>query len=839
MGTNQRRQAWGKRDASGDSHHLVHHSADVAAVFTTLIRLPMFRRAAEASAGASLTKGQLARLTALAFLHDVGKLAPAFQARGWPEEYRRGRTTDHITAAFKWIETLRDRRETALAGVIPVLERWGHPVDWLRIAFSHHGRPAAKAHDRAAFDSVECYDWRAEEAILGRALLDWIPEAFTGIEILPAAPAFGHFVAGLLALADWVGSDRAAFRFKAEFDPEYWPATLARAAQHLKAIGLDAGHRQFARPPGFELFLPGAEPLPAQAAVGSADTGARLMILEAETGSGKTEAALWRYAALRAAGVVEGLYFALPTRSAARQLHGRVGKALHRMFQDPPEAVLAIPGMLASGDAKGSRLADWKVLWDDDAGAAQPARWAAEHATRFLAAEVAVGTVDQAMRAALMVKHAHMRGAALARSLLVIDEVHASDAYMRQIQTELLRAHLGLGGHALLMSATLGAVARAEWLGTPMPDEKEAQAVPYPAIWLEGRRMPLSPGGGKRSRRVAVAAHRGWDGAAASRLSLDAARQGARVLVIRNTVGRAVESWEAAVSEVPDLVLQLAGGPALHHGRFAAEDRAALDTTVEAVLGRDAPRTSGVVVFGTQTLEQSLDIDADLLITDLCPMDVLLQRIGRLHRHDRPRPEGFRQPRVQVLTPAKGLEPLLTKAENGLGAYSGDGTLSGIYVDVPGLAATLEQIETTPVWEIPAMNRALVEAATHPQALDRLASARGRNWQDYQRRVIGRSVAEAMGARRVTLCRDQPFPDAFPSEEKISTRLGEDGALVELKDGPTGPFGWSITRIALPAQWSRGLTGEEVATAEPDAGDLMLTVGEKRFRYGRAGLGRY
>src|SRR5690606_3519381 len=125
--------------------------------------------------------------------------------------------------------------------------------------------------------------------------------------------------------------------------------------------------------------------------------------------------------------------------------------------------------------------------------------------------------------------------------------------------------------------------------------------------------------------------------------ALDAARAGARVLVIRNTVGDAVATRQALAQLAPDAPepFRLGGVGTLHHGRFAREDRRRLDTAVEAALGKDAPRAGGLVLIGTQTLEISLDLDADLLITDLCPIDVLLQRIGRLHRHERARPAGF------------------------------------------------------------------------------------------------------------------------------------------------------------------------------------------------------
>ena len=139
--------------------------------------------------------------------------------------------------------------------------------------------------------------------------------------------------------------------------------------------------------------------------------------------------------------------------------------------------------------------------------------------------------------------------------------------------------------------------------------------------------------------------------------ALEAARAGAKVLVVRNTVGYAITTQQA-LEEIAEraLLFSYEATLTLHHGRFAAADRRLLDHEVERRLGRDR-LPGGMVVVGTQTLEQSLDIDADLLITDLCPVDMLLQRIGRLHRHLRDdRPDGYRDPRVRRVD-ARGRRP--------------------------------------------------------------------------------------------------------------------------------------------------------------------------------------
>lgn len=821
--------AWGKFERiSGGSHHLAHHSADVAAVFLDLLQQPPILARAEKALGRPFTEGEAECLAALVFLHDIGKLAPGFQAKSWPDGH--GLTLrGHLECGWLWLKL---NRPDALAGAVQHLGRWPGMLQWFEALFAHHGRPVPDRNQLGGiagnvFCLVPSYDWEVEEAVLGRALLNWFPQV-SEASIPTPQPRFIHFFCGLLNLADWIGSDPRAFPFEAEFRADYWQTALQQAKKRVQE--LDLGPAPALRGTGgWALISDHPSPRPAQAAVGALSADAPLVLLEAETGSGKTEAALWRFVTLLAAGNISALYFAVPTRAAARQLQRRIDKALARMFVDPPEALLAVPGQVLMGEVTGKKvLPGFNVLWDDSD--ARPARWAAEHAARFLAARVAVGTVDQLMLGGLQVKYAHLRASSVARALLVIDEVHASDAYMTEVLHNMVQAHLDLGGHAMLMSATLGSVARRRWLGGPAGDLAIEATRPYPAVWT-GPQAVAVDSNAMSGKTVEIAAHSDWSGQMAANLAVEAARAGARVLVIRNTVLRAQETFAACRDAAPEMLLQVNGIPALHHSRFAVEDRALLDEAVEAAIGKDSPM-QGRIVIGTQTLEQSLDLCADLLITDLCPMDVLLQRIGRLHRHRRPRPEGFGIARTIVLCPPDGLDPLTRAADNGLGAYVTGPSLSGIYVDVPGLAATLAEIEANPVWKIPAMNRPLVEAATHPEALDLVAEAHG--WQDYRQRVAGKRLAETRAADLVLLDRNAPL-EAFPDDERIRTRLGEEGAILTLPEGAVGAFGARIRRIALPAHWSRGLTGEEMVTFDPGP-PIRVTVSDMVFTYGPEGL---
>ena len=843
-------QPWGKVDRTQPSvsHHLAHHMADVAACFEALIALPVLRSRLEKACGVALSPVLIARLSVLAFLHDVGKLHPGFQAKGWPEgiwtDVRHGHLSEGEAIFAKDAPS-----EIADNLHFEALCAWQLDRGVLYSILSHHGRPLERSTPvKQRWDAVAAanYDPVLASAEIGRLMPDWFALAFSDeVQPLPKSPDFQHLFCGLVSLADWIGSTRRIFEFVPGLDPGYMDKARVKAQTAIKDVGLDvahwreavAGNTDFGSLTGFNA------PRPQQKLVGDFPLDEQLVILEAETGSGKTEAALWRFVRLFEAGLVDSLYFAVPTRSATVQLHGRVSQAINRVFGEAgPEAVLVVPGYLRAGEIDGVKLPGWEVRWDDDNGADERkllSRWAAENTKKSLAATIAVGTVDQAMLAGLMVKHAHLRAAALSRSFIVIDEVHASDRYMTEVQQHLLKTHLARGGHAMLMSATLGSVARVGWLGQRRaPSFEDAIAAPYPAVWGQAPE-PRGATEPSQSKTVSMEALQSMAAETAGHRAIAAAKKGARVLVVRNTVAEAIATYELVVALAPELLLQVAGKPALHHGRFAPEDRALLDAAVESALSPGARAGSdGVIVIGTQTLEQSLDIDADILVTDLCPVDVLLQRIGRLHRHKMDRPLGFEGARCAVMVPEEGLEALLApRFINGLGAWSENGVLTGIYRDVSGLELTRRLIVEHPEWRIPEMNRFLVESATHPDKIDAMNAELGPAWDNYRNKVHGKDVSEAGAARNVALRVDEPFNGrTFPDfEDSIRTRLGADGAVIALPHPVVGPFGVEISGFTLPAHWRIDVGGGEVGVEVFDSG-MRVLCGGAAFRYTESGL---
>ena len=861
-------------------HLLEHHLADVGACFEALMGQPTIRKRLATTGGLDdLDESLIARLSVFAALHDIGKANMGFQTRIWrPEELPGGK----LPTAFRrvghtreLVPVLTDEDYTTAGWFFEALG-WDDFITWddcggetvcamLVATLSHHGRPLQLDSGLSKNPAI----WRQFDGLcpkefverVGRSLRQWFPAAFAPEgPPMPSAPAFQHMFLGLCNWADWIGSDERIFKYCDRPWDDYIRTARKRAKSVIERIGLEmpAQRHSFEVVPEFaELFGVDGSPNAIQNTAHKAPLDRRLVIIESETGSGKTEAALWRFARMYGAGLVDGLYFALPTRSAAVQIHQRVNNFIRNLFpRRAPPVVLAVPGYEPGADTATGAMHDYKHSWEDSH---DERPWASENPKRYLAAQVAVGTVDQTMMGALQVKNAHMRAACLARNLLVVDEVHASDTYMSVILEALLDAHVGAGGYALLMSATLGSTARHRWLHRGQradqspPTLCEAVRAPYPAVSaVSSDGETLTPAGeNDQEKTVNVTASPTMNEFQTTACrALTAARDGAKVLVVRNTVDHAVRTQMALENLAKNgdvgLVFDLEEKTTLHHGRFAACDRAMLDRRVQELLGKGR-KHGGRVIVGTQTLEQSLDIDADLLITDLCPVDVLLQRIGRLHRHsdnNANRPPGYARPTCVVLTPPDNdLEPLLTDGRNA----NGLGPRGYVYEDLRILEATLRLIAERQEWRIPEMNRLLVERATHPDELKAITKEKGEDWVAHALNTEGGEIADKLHGRGHTIRRDKSFlrdnrDVLFMSdEEKIRTRLGDDRIDIVLDPHQPSPFDASkhIDKLAVSVRWlPPGDAPESVAPSEIESGGFTFAVGDRRFVYDRLGLRR-
>ncbi|GIX39461.1 MAG: CRISPR-associated helicase/endonuclease Cas3 [Silanimonas sp.] len=839
-------QPWGKRREDGTSHPLADHCLDVAVTFRALLDTPGIARSLP-----PLDLVQRERLTVIAFLHDFGKCNRGFQAKADPSAKD---TAGHVVEGLALLWDLCDLWPPGWKALLTDIAAWfkdaEQAMQMLLASLSHHGRPLSESDyqnsgvERTArtwWSTKEGYDPLAALDALAATVREAFPRAFQD-EAAPidAPPYLQQRFAGLVMLADWIGSDTQFFPYRQNADEDRLALARDAAQRALRSIGLTSPANRQPRP--FQAIF-GFQPSPLQAALtGEIAPGedTRLLLAESDTGSGKTEAALAWFFRLYAEGKVDGLYFALPTRVAARELYGRVLKAMEAAFDDehrPGPVLLAAPGYVqVDGQSIPALLTNPDgVLWDDSAQDRQRERlWSAERPKRFLAAPIAVGTIDQALLSVLQVKHSLLRSVCLDRHLLVVDEVHASDPYMREVLKALLRGHLARGGWALLLSATLGESSAAAYFGRDPAPLQDAIHRPYPLLSAHNKSWPMPS-----------ARHRVIDVECSPTLTDDAAllpalftalQQGARVLVICNTVARAnalFRQVEAVLERDHPALLsalfQEDGVRCPHHGRFARADRERLDFAITTQLGKGSPEGPKLLI-GTQTLEQSLDIDADWLITDLAPMDVLIQRFGRLHRHDRARrPAGFMQPRVLLRIPERELDTYLTSD----GALRGAAGLGSVYADGRVLALTLQSLQAQPQIELPAQARERIEHTTHPECLNKLPDP----WPSHGAMIEGRELSEIRQALRSVLDA-KPFGELhYPDKsERVLTRLGRPAFEIPLAAAARSPFGMAIDRVSVPAHWLDPKSVPEVVHAQPFAGGFYISIGETSLRYTRFGL---
>lgn len=478
-------------------------------------------------------------------------------------------------------------------------------------------------------------------------------------------PAATAVLTGFIILADWLGSDEAFFHCEPQLTlDEYLPLSRARACAAVEQAGF-LGSRPAPEWPGFTPLFPAIrEPRPLQQAIDhlpdDAVAGPGLFIIEAPTGEGKTEAALALARRISASTGCDELYVALPTMATSNQMFTRVYDYLQRTLGEA-SAVKLVHGQafLIEDDLRAQIRGDVR---DPESPAAAVPTWFAPR-KRALLAPWGVGTVDQAELTVLNARHYMLRLLGLAGKVVIIDEVHAYDTYMSTVIDHALWWLAALGSPVILLSATLpiarhrelAAAYRRGLLDATWSIDTEAD-LPYPllAYYVLGgvKRVPLAAAANRRLG-LRFIAERTPDEEAERLLAL--VEHGGVICRITNTVRRAQAIYRAVRARAAtDEMLQIR----LLHARMPGNERLARERAVAAEVGPDRERTESdrIIVVGTQVLEQSLDLDFDLLLSDLAPVDLLLQRAGRLHRHPTRawRPPGMATPVLEVVVARDG-----------------------------------------------------------------------------------------------------------------------------------------------------------------------------------------
>ncbi|MFC7338388.1 CRISPR-associated helicase Cas3' [Haloferula chungangensis] len=576
----------------------------------------------------------------LCALHDIGKLTVGFQAkcpRWLPQispDILSSVACDSVTSHGLVSEADLRQRLSSQAGL------------WAAAIGSHHGR--YQNLDRAPFEKhKELF------APLRDELFKFLSETFPAD--LPAdspinfrKPTLPHHVfllGGLVVFADWIASNDRFFPLHTIFDPV---SARRLAADAIRTLRIDSGPLR--ERPFQELFATdkspnGFSPNSLQLDCLNRITHPGLYLIEAPMGMGKTEAALTAAHRLICSGHARGIYFALPTQLTSNAIHRRLAPFLANVLETPaPLALAHSSSWLADPDSRLVRPLN--NLPKSNNSADEAARWFTSR--RALLADYGVGTIDQALLAVLPVKFHQLRCYGLAGKVVIFDEVHSYDAYTGSLLEVLIDHLLNTGSTVLVLSATLAAPQRARLLAVGHKNNLPTESI-----------RVLSPK--PKAIEISPATGQGADKHLLDR-AVNAAQNGACVLWIRNTVDLAQATFKAVAEARQGDSFEIG----LLHSRFTLRERHGDPTNAEESgredqwverLGKHAVnRPHGCILVSTQIAEQSLDIDADLLITDLAPTDMLWQRIGRLHRHDRTRPPGFDEPTCHIHFPE--IEPL-------------------------------------------------------------------------------------------------------------------------------------------------------------------------------------
>ena len=656
---------WGKArpiENGPQVHLLPYHCLDVAAVGVAYLRhQPALRAWLGHRLGSTNEQVLCDWLAFWLALHDLGKFSISFQ----------GQRADLV-------ERLQDEAPSSLGlhGVrhdslgfacwrqyiqsLAMEQSWfGDDRDvldgidyWLRAVTGHHGQPPIHdVHHLGVHFRPRDRDAALAFAVAMKTM--FLSPAAAAIAAGVDAEAFEQhsrelswWVAGLAVLADWIGSNAEIFKYRDVPNSSlanYWSRALALAETALTRSGVRPAARQHALAFA-DLFPKISTPSPLQSWAGSVSLpeGPQIYLLEDVTGAGKTEAAVTLTHRLMAQGLADGFFIGLPTMTTANAMYGRIANVYRHLFAGDASLVLAhgrktlVEEFAASIIEPGLDEAD--AQQGDESATRRCLRWLADHNKRALLAPAGVGTVDQVLLGALQSKHQSLRLLGLVRKVLVVDEVHACDAYMQRTLESVLEFHAHAGGSAILLSATLPSRMKAALLAAfARGCSRQAPVLAhqsYPLVSAWSPQLPVAietPMATRPEVCRQVFVRYQPDRAVIVQTIVAALNAGQSVAWIRNTIGDALQARAELANAVAVAHITV------FHARFALGDRLDIEERVLETFGPDstpAQRASRLLI-ATQVAEQSLDIDVDLLVSDLAPIDRLIQRAGRLRRHVR------------------------------------------------------------------------------------------------------------------------------------------------------------------------------------------------------------
>lgn len=593
-------------------------------------------------------------IAALAALHDLGKISPGFQRKcsEWLDE----NNLSEIDRKYRWDVMERDHGRVSHVTIQEFLLKVGISRDLAQylaaILGAHHGRIKYYPNPRGykinpILEKDSGIDWVNERQKCAKQLWDDL-KGENEIAITDESPAI-WWLAGLTSVADWIGSDE---RFFPPERKEQDGNRLELALHGLDAIGFKmpkivpvlSFHDLF-----HEKERPEKRwyPNEMQERTTAMISGPGVYVIEAPMGMGKTEAALWAAYNLLLTGKATGIYFALPTQATSNRMHLRMQEFVERIA----------PGANASRLIHGNSwlmdrtpvIKPASSIYEKEEGAESTGRDWFSSAKRALIAPFGVGTIDQALLGVVAAKHFFVRRFALAGKVVILDEVHSYDLYTGTLIDELIKTLEALGCTVIVLSATLTGKRLGEIISLPS-EVSDDMRLPYPFITGRHEDLELEPVTAAPPEPLTVKVDFVSKSKAAEEAILLAQRGGA-VLWVCNTVDEAQKQYR----DLRKLVnKQFPLG--LLHARFPFWRREKIEDEWMERFGKSGKTRCGSILVSTQIVEQSVDLDADLLVTELAPTDMLLQRLGRLWRHHEREHRPADKARICVIEEEKSLD---------------------------------------------------------------------------------------------------------------------------------------------------------------------------------------
>ena len=660
---------------NGRYHPLLYHMLDVAAVAELVWDhwlSPNLRKRLEGILG----ENARCYIVFLSGGHDIGKASPGFQKRV-PElsEY----------SGLPYSENDYDGKPHGFIGAHVLKETLSSSPDsnvLAQIAGGHHGVFPRSGDLQFASDTLGNREWKqARELLLNEfaQIVGCDPGREIQMEGEIQDPALVPVLAGFISVVDWIGSNQEFFpcaadtAAKPEDAARYWDTARSRAKEALEALGwLPAV--TFSEETKFDTVFPGfiANNLQKVAIkIAQSQNTPYLMIIEAPMGCGKTEAALYAADLAMCRGFARGMYDAMPTQATGNAMFKRVlddylkkrghsGKLNVQLVHG--DALLAQMKTVLEGEIPAFNPQG--ITGDDNENADVDAQSWFTAKKRPLLAPFGVGTIDQSLLSVLQTKHWFVRLFGLSGKVVIFDEVHAYDAYMSTILDRLLNWLAEVDCTVILLSATLPESKRKSLVKAYSVHE-DAPYAAYPRITLASPRRYPEPQANRNPECKEVAKDPDKsialyfaknDLEVLAGITAQKLKNGGCAAVICNTVNRSIEVYKHLKARLEDIECSLFHARTLKMWRrereeevlrkFGKGERQADGTCL------NADRPERAVLVATQVIEQSLDLDFDIMISEIAPIDLLLQRIGRLHRHTRRRPEGLETPQCIVLCDA-------------------------------------------------------------------------------------------------------------------------------------------------------------------------------------------